>query len=227
MKLEKNELRVAVFILIPVIILLLFIMLILGYSLASSTLDVYLKIDSITSIKEGTSVKIKGYTLGRVVDIQPIYKPALHFLALMRIKRNIELFEDCSAIIQNQNIIGEPVIELRNPEIKGELIKDGSVIEGIEYVHLESILQDVHLLLTNLSNTVEVIKGMSLESRSNVRRLIANLTSSVSTINQLLLNSEKNIIAILDSFRETSKTMNEVSEELKKHPVKFLFKGKK
>ncbi|MDY6935942.1 MAG: MlaD family protein [Spirochaetota bacterium] len=227
MKLEKNESRVGIFILLPIIILLLFIMLKLGYSLASDTIDVYLKIDNITSIKEGTQVKIKGYTIGRVVDIKPVYKPSLHFLALMRIKDNIELFEDCSAIIQNQNIIGEPVIEIRNPERKGNPLKDGSVVEGIEYVNLEVILHDVHVLLTTLSETADVIKGISIESRGNLRSLISNLSTSVSTINQILLISQKDIISILSSFRATAKTMNEISEELKKHPVKFLFKGKK
>ena len=69
MKLEKNELRVGVFIVVPLVIMLLFVLLKLGYSFASSTIDVYLKIDSISSIKEGTLVKIKGYTVGRVIDI--------------------------------------------------------------------------------------------------------------------------------------------------------------
>ncbi len=224
MKFEKNELRVAVFILIPLVILLMFVTLKLGYSLASSTIDVYLKIDSLTSIKEGTQVKVKGYTIGRVIDIKPVYKPALHFLAVMRIKKDIEIYEDCSAIIQNQNIIGDPVIEIRNTEKKGELLADHSVVEGIEYVNLEAILQDVHALLTTLTSTVNVIRDISIESKGNLRTLVANLSNSVATINGILSSSQKDILAILASFRETAKTMNEISEELKKHPVKFLFK---
>lgn len=224
MKFEKNELRVAVFILIPLVILLMFVTLKLGYSLASSTIDVYLKIDSLTSIKEGTQVKVKGYTIGRVIDIKPVYKPALHFLAVMRIKKDIEIYEDCSAIIQNQNIIGDPVIEIRNTEKKGELLADHSVVEGIEYVNLEAILQDVHALLTTLTSTVNVIRDISIESKGNLRMLVANLSNSVATINGILSSSQKDILAILASFRETAKTMNEISEELKKHPVKFLFK---
>ena len=89
-------------------LLFVFIILKLGYSFASTTYDVYLKVDSIKSIKEGTAVKVKGYTIGRVVGIEPVYKPALHFLAIMRIKNEIDIFEGCSAIIQNQNIIGDP-----------------------------------------------------------------------------------------------------------------------
>lgn len=225
-KLEKNEFRVAIFILIPITIILLFIMLKLGYSLASSTIDVYLKVDSIASIKKGTEVKIKGYSIGRVIEITPVYKPALHFLAIMRIKKDIEIFEDCTAIIQNQNIIGEPIIDISNPEKKGELLNDGSIIEGIEYVNLESVLQNVNLLLTDLNKTVAVFRGMSLESKNNIRLLIANLSNSVSTINNILNDSQKDIGAILTSFRKTALTMDEISKELQKHPVKFLFKDK-
>ncbi len=226
MKLKKNEFRVALFLLAPIIFILLFVTLKFGYSLASSTIDVYLKVDSITSIKKGTQVKIKGYPIGRVIEIQPVYQPELHFLATMRIENDIEIYENCYAWIQNQNIIGEPEIEIQNPEIKGDLIKEGSVIEGSEEVNLEAVLESAHTLLTNVTKTVDVLRGMSLESRSNVRSLIANLAASVDTINKILMNSQKDISATLISFRETAKTMREISVELKKHPVKFLFKGK-
>lgn len=224
MKLEKNELRVAFFILIPLGILLLFLMLKLGYSVASSSIDVFLKIDSITSIKEGTQVKLKGYTVGRVITIKPVYKPALHFLATLRLQKDIELFEDCSAVIQNQNIIGDTVIEIRNPERKGDLLADNSVIEGIEYVNLESILQDVHQLLTTVTSTVNVFKDISLESKANIKNMVSNLANSVATLNEILANSQKDILSMLSSLKDTARTLNEISEELKKHPVKFLFK---
>lgn len=227
MKLEKNEIRVAIFVLLPLVVLLVFIVLKLGYSFATSTIDVYMKVDNISSIKNGTQVKIKGYTIGRVVDIIPVYKPSLHFLALMRIKKEIDLYEDCSAVIMNQNIIGDTIIELRNPTKKVEPLKPGAVIEGVEYVSLDTIVQDVHQLLATLTSTVGVIQDISLESKGNIRNLIANLSKSVETISNVLQDSQKDILAIMASFRETAKTMNEISVELKKHPVKFLFKGEK
>lgn len=227
MKLEKNEIRVAIFVLLPLVVLLVFVVLKLGYSFATSTIDVYMKVDNISSIKNGTQVKIKGYTVGRVVDIIPVYKPTLHFLALMRIKKEIDLYEDCSAVIMNQNIIGDTVIEIRNPVKKVELLRPGAVIEGVEYVSLDTIVQDVHQLLATLTTTVGVIQDISLESKGNIRNLIANLAKSVETISSVLQDSQKDILAIMASFRETAKTMNEISIELKKHPMKFLFKSEK
>ncbi len=226
-KLQKIELRVGLFILIPLLIMFVFILLKLGYSIAGSTMDVYLKIDSITSIKKGTPVKIKGYEIGRVAEIKPVYKPALHFLALMRINRDVDLYEDCSAIIMNQNIIGDPVIEFRNPERKGLPLRDGDVIEGIEYVNLEAILQDVHNLLANLSSTVDVFKQIAGESRQNIRTLVANLTTSVTSINNILEGSQKDILAMLGSFRKTAETLQQISVELKDSPMKFIFKEDK
>ena len=225
MKLEKNEIRVAIFILLPLVILLVVIVLKLGYSFATSTIDVYMKVDNISSIKNGTQVKIKGYTVGRVVDIIPVYKPTLHFLALMRIKKEIDLYEDCSAIIMNQNIIGDTIIEIRYPARKVELLQSGAVVEGVEYVSLDTIVQDVHQLLATLTSTVGVIQDISMESKGNIRSLVANLSRSVETISSVLQDSQKDILAIMSSFRETAKTMNEISIELKKHPVKFLFKS--
>ncbi len=226
-KLEKNEVRVAVFILLPVLILLVFVVLKLGYSFASSTKDIYLKVDSISSIKNGTQVKVKGYTIGRVVEIIPVYQPALHFLAVMRVENEIAMYEDCTAVIQNQNIIGDTIIELRNPDTKQELLREYAVIEGIEYVNLEALLQDVHVMLATVTSTVGVLRDISLDSRSNIRILLGNLSRSVETVSTVLNDSQKDIIEIMRSFRKTAKTMDEISMELKRHPLKFLMKGDK
>ncbi|HOP64486.1 MAG TPA: MlaD family protein [Spirochaetota bacterium] len=224
---NPNEFRVGVFILVPLIILLLFIILKLGYSLSGSTIDVYLKIDNISAIKKGTAIKLKGYDIGRVVELTPVYEPGLHFLATMRIKKNIELNEDCTAIILNQNIIGDTVVEMRNPDRKGPALRNGDVIEGLEYVNLEAVLTDVHKLLNTINETVGVVKTISLESRQNIRGLLTDLGGSVASVNSILANSQKDILTIMKAFRETAVTMEQISAELKKHPVKFLMKGKK
>ncbi len=223
---NPNEFRVGLFILTSLVILLLFIILKLGYSLSGSTIDVYLKIDNISAIKKGTAIKLKGYDIGRVVELTPVYKPSLHFLATMRIKKNIELHENCTAIILNQNIIGDTVVEMRNPEIKGSPLKDRDVIEGLEYVNLEAVLTDVHTLLNTVNDTVGVVKNISLESRQNIHSLLTDMSGSAANVNNILTNSQKDILAIIQSFRETAITMQEISIELKKHPVKFLMKGK-
>ncbi len=224
--LQRSEFKVGLFVFVPTVIIFLFVLLKLGYSVASTTMDVYLKIDSITSIKKGTPVKIKGYTMGRVVKIQPVYKPALHFLATMRINQDVVLFENCTAIIQNQNILGDPVIELNNPERIGKPLLSGDVIEGIEYVSLESVMQDVHKLLSTLTDTVGVFKQISLDSKHNIHAVISDLSKTVKNVNGILVNSQKDIVEILGSFRKAAKTMDEISKELKLNPVKFLFKGK-
>ncbi len=224
LKFEKHELRVALFILIPVVILLLFVLLKLGYSVASSTKDIYLKVDNISSIKKGTQVKIKGYTVGRVVTIIPVYEPTLHFLAVMRIQNAVTVYDNCTAIIQNQNIIGDPVIELRNPETVGEPLRDGDVLEGIEFVNLEVVLQDIHELLNTVSGTVALIKDISAESKGNLRNILGNLANTAGNFSRLIEGSQKDIAETLSTFRKTAKTLDEISAELKKHPVKFLFK---
>jgi len=146
--LGRTEFRVGLFAIIPVALIVMVILVNLGYSLASSTIDVYVKVNSITSLQKGTPVQVKGYRLGRVVEIRPIFKPALHFLATLRIRKDIELYEDCAAVITNQNLIGDPVVELRNPEAKGAFLREGDVLEGIESGSIEDIMAKVNTLLT-------------------------------------------------------------------------------
>lgn len=222
---NPNELKVGLFILIPLTIVLLFFIVKLGYSLSGATIDVYLKVENISSIKKGTSVKLNGYDIGRVVELTPVYRPSLHFLAKMRIKKNIDLHEDCAAIIMNQNIIGDAVIELRNPERKGEPLQNKDVIEGFEYVNLQSILQDVHGLLATVNNAVNTLNLISNESRYNIQSLTSSLSSSMETLNKILTSSEGDIISTIKTLRETSQTIQEISIELKKRPFGFIMRG--
>jgi ABC-type transporter Mla subunit MlaD len=224
--LGRIEYKVGLFVLIPAIVIIFFIVVKLGYSLSTSTMDVYVKVNSITSLKKGTPVQIKGYQLGRVVDIRPLFKPALHFLATLRIRKDIELYEDCAAIVANKNVIGDPVVELRNPERKGAFLREGDVIEGIESGNIEDIMAKVNTLLTELTAIVTVYRQVSQDSKQDIRKLIISLSESMANINPILQNSQKDIIEIIGSMRKTSQTLDEVATEIKKNPMKFLFQGK-
>ena len=222
---NPNELKVGIFILVPIVILILFIILKLGYSLFDSTIDVYVKVDNISNIKKGTSIKLKGYEIGRIVELQPVYKPELHFLATMRIMKNIELNENCSAVILNQNIIGDTVIEIRNSDRRGAILKDGDVIEGLEYVNLDAVLNDIRSLLVAATETVNILKDVSLGSKNNIKSLIANLERSAASTSLILSDSQKDVLDIVQSLKKTSQDASEISSEFKKSPVKFVLGG--
>ncbi len=225
--LARHEYRVGLFVLIPAVVIVLFILVKLGYSLATSTMDIYVKVNSISSLRKGTPVQIKGYQLGRVVDVRPLFKPALHFVATLRIRKDIELYEDCAAVITNQNVIGDPVVELRNPEKKGAFLAEGDVIEGIESGSIEDIMRKVNTLLTEVTGIVTLYREVSQESRGDIRRLVTSLAGSIQNINSILQNSQRDIIDIIGSMRKTARTLDEVSSEIKRNPMKFLFSGKK
>ena len=221
---NKHELKVGLFVVTPIVLLLLIIMLKLGYSLASSTIDIYMKVETLSSVKDGTAIMIKGYHIGRIVDIRPVFKPELHFLATMRISRDIELREDCSVIIKNQRVLGDTVVEVRNSDSLLPPLQNGDVVEGIEMVSLDTIMQQVNNLLGGLNTTVSGVNSMIGDSRSNVSSLTANLSGTVGKLNMILEDSQKDILEMLKSFRTTAATMEEISQELKKHPMKFLLK---
>ena len=224
-KFERNEINVGLFVTIPAVIIFLIVMLKLGYSFATSTIDVYLKVDSLLSVKKGTAVMIKGYQIGKVVDIVPVYKPTLHFLATLRINRDIELDDNSTVIIQNQNVIGDPAIEIiSNPEVRGERLKNGDLLEGVEYSGLNAVLQDVQKLLRGLTDTVGDVNILLGESSGNVRDMVANLNSTAASLNAILAGSQRDILEAMKLFRETAQTMQEISLELQKHPMKFLLK---
>ena len=179
------------------------------------------------SLKKGTAVLIKGFELGRVVDVEPVYKPELHFLATLRIRRDIELDENCSALIAAQGVIGDTVIEIQNPEKRAGALRAGDVIEGIEMGKIDEIMKKVNVLLTEVTAIVSVYREVSTDSKQNLRSLITSLSISMANINAILTNSQRDIIDIIAQMRGTSATLNEVAREIKKNPMKFIFSGKK
>ncbi len=221
---NKHELKVGLFLIIPLIIMLITITLKLGYSIAGSTMDVYLKVDSLSSVKEGTPVMVRGYQIGRVVAIRPVFQPELHFLAVMRISRDISLYENCSVLIRNQNVLGDPSVEIFNSAEKSGPLMDGDVIEGISTVSVNEIVKQVSDLLGNLNMTVAGVNSVLRDTRTDFLSLTASLSRSVESLSSILESSQKDVLEMLSSFRATAKTMDEISTELKKHPVKFLFR---
>ena len=218
---NKNELRVGLFLITPLAIMLIVITLKLGYSLVSSTMDIYLKIDSISSIKDGTSVIVKGYRIGRIVDIRPVFKPELHFLATMRVTKDIELFEGCSVIIQNQNILGDTVIEIRNAENQTSPIRNNDVIELVKF---NTIIQQAYDLMGKLYPIADSIDKMLVDNRSDINLLTTNLKSSVTRINNIL--EDPKTLDTLNALKETATNAEIFSKELKELRVPGLLRRK-
>jgi ABC-type transporter Mla subunit MlaD len=221
---KKNELKVGFFIIAPILLLVAFIIVKLGYSFAGSTYDIYLKLANMRSVKEGTAVQIKGYTIGRVVDITPVYEPELSFYAIIRIKEEISIYENCSAIIQNKNVIGDTIIEIRNPEMKLKLLKNNAVIAGSEQINLDVLLEDVHRTLVAFTELAGNASGLAKDNRRNMRLTIKNLSQAIETINKVVNNSDEDLNQTVKSIKNTSKNLEEASQEFKKHPVDFLMK---
>ena len=107
-------------------------------------------------------------------------------------------------------MIGDPVVELRNPETKGAFLREGDVIEGIESGSIEDIMAKVNTLLTEVTAIVTLYREVSQESRGDIRKLVTSLADSIANINNIIQNSQKDIIDIIGSMRKTAQTLDEV-----------------
>jgi hypothetical protein len=85
-------------------------------------------------------------------------------------------------------------------------------------------MKNVNALLLSVSSTANVFKEISMNSRGDIQKLMKNLADSGAQLSKFLETAQVDVIQILKSFRKTAVTMQEISTELKKHPVKFLFK---
>jgi len=228
---NPNELKVGIFILVPIVIIVLFVVIKLGLNLIGSTIDVYLKLGDITGIKEGTSVKLKGYEIGKVVKV---YKPqydesGLYFIATMRVDNEIKIYKNCSVEIKNQNVIGDTIIEIINPDkpsrslIDEELIEDKAIIRVANHVNLDEIL---HRVQNVLGSADEIVKALE-QNKHNISSIITNIRGTTAKTDRILSTSEDKIQKTLESAAEISENVEKISTEFKKRPAGFLLRGSK
>jgi len=226
---NPNELKVGIFILVPVVLIVLFVVVKLGLNLIGSTIDVYLKLDDITGIKEGTSIKLKGYEIGRVIKVEAISESKLYFLATMRIKNEIKIYKNCLVEIRNQNVIGDTVIEIKNsdkegnPLEDGEVIKNKDIIEGPEHVNLDVVLHKVQYILDDVEKIVNSLE----QNKHHISSIIANINSTTARTNRILSDSEDRIQKTLERAEGISENVEKISAEFKNRPAGFLLRGSK
>lgn len=204
-------------------------------SLFSKHYKVVAVMDNIGGLREGTPVKIGGFRIGRVSQIQ--FRPGETRLEIvMDIDNNRSIPDKSSVKIATAGLVGDAYLEIIPSSMTESVPR---VLTADKAARLESQppadINDILLMATRIGGQVSVMAENINDIlgdgkfRNNIRSLAANLDAGTYEANLLLQRSHKivdNINATIENVQALSLTLRANVEKVSSNVADFTDKAK-
>ena len=197
------EVKVGVLILVSVVILGGFILVMGGLSF-QKTYAVYVDFDNPGGLQTGAPVKMAGVKVGTVAELAFMggrIDPVTGRRTLVRVKASVEsrykesIHEDADFYVTAQGVLGEQFLAIDPGDPAKPVLKEGSIMKGIDPPRLDLFLAKAYELLDTtvngirnnremlgdlLSNTAGLLKGLNVlvtENHDRITRIVENAES--------------------------------------------------
>ncbi|MGB2705459.1 MAG: MlaD family protein [Candidatus Omnitrophota bacterium] len=152
-------------------------------------------------IKDDAIVALAGIEVGRVTDINFIYKPDQTKVELvLLIDGKAKIREDSIAYIGTTGFIGDAHIGI-TPGTSAKFLKLDDVIASEDPVEMRELMKRADEIAKNLDGILGDVKTVVSDNKNKIDNIVTNL-------------------------EETAVNFNEFSEDIKAHPWKLIIKGK-
>ena len=222
MKFNKNDIFTGLFVIGGIVLSISIVLLILGYGVFENRVAYYIRMEQLAGVKKGTPIKIKNYTVGEVQEVVPIFGSNIYFKARVLIDKNFVIFRGTKVNITNQNVIGDTVIRLYQPDDRLFKLNEGDTLFASNIVNLDEMVAQISNMISNINDIVSVFGKLAGNSQGDLKMLMGNLNSAIVKVNGLLDASQSEIVAIMKNIRQTSQTLNKFTADISKNPWKIL-----
>ncbi|MCS6984008.1 MAG: MlaD family protein [Leptospiraceae bacterium] len=222
MKLARNDFFTGLFVIGGLLLGITTVMVIVAYNTLADRVEYILRMDRLGGVKKGTPIRIKNYTVGEVAEVIPIYSRDIYFKARIYINKSLVLYRGTRANITNQNVLGDPVIDLI-PAFSGRyVLRENDTIIATNVTNLDEIINQLARTIGSIGQLADIFGDLAVESRQDLRSLLANLNSSLARINRLIDISQEELLEIMRNVRRTSATLDQFAKDLADNPWKVL-----
>lgn len=203
--------------------------------LFTKTKDFYCVTSKATGVYTGMSVKISGFKIGRVKNMELLDNGFVRITISIE-ERYVKWFKEGTvAILKKEGFIGESFIETLPGD--GSPLKHQQTIKFFRQAGLEEIASELKVeiseILKGVRETINYInepQGNIKKSIENIEKLSSNLIDTTEKLNQLLneLNIKIPQIAqksekTIDELAELIKSLQKIAREL--HETSLMIKG--
>ncbi|MCX7794111.1 MAG: MlaD family protein [Thermodesulfovibrionales bacterium] len=182
--------------------------------------DVYFIADRATGLSVGMPVKVSGFKIGRLKEMQLQDDASVKVILSIESSHMKWLRTDSFAILTKEGLIGESIIEVipgRERQLRpGEPIRFER-LKGIEEMagELKQELTDIIGGIKELLDYINSPRGEIKRSLSNIQKVTENLIETTESMNKLLEELNRRAVSIgestEDTLAETKRRLEEIS----------------
>lgn len=162
----------------------------------------------ISGLQKNAPVHFAGHKVGKVTAIELLHGGKEKIAVTISISKEAVLKKDSKAYIEIMGFMGEKFLELTPGSVEAAPLGENETLTGTDPIALTEIIRRGQEIADELDITTESLKS-----------LIENL-------NDTLGENRTDVRHIIGNMSEASDNMKAMTEDLKRHPWKLIFKGK-
>ncbi len=196
--------------------------------------NIKVRFADIDGVNLNSPVMYNGFEVGMVDDIRIVDTPEDVKLELrLWIKGKARLREGAKVYVKNLGFMGEKYVGITSGGVNRKYLSEGAVLEGesppdlgVLYQEAQDVLVHIKGITGNLNERLETNKDVVDDIFTNANDTMKNLSSISANTNNRLETNEAKIDMIITNLEALSVNFKELSQDLKLHPWKLLYRSK-
>lgn len=210
---SRLELMVGVFIIVGLVIMVFFVFFIRDFQITKPGYKFNIVFGFANGIKVGSPARLAGVDVGEVKKIDVFYDADASKTKArvgVWIREEAAVPSDSTVWINTLGLLGEKYIEIIPGKRYDTLIKQGDTLAGQDPVAMEEITEETKKLVLKIE-----------EAAGGLNEVLSKIKGGEGTLGKLVYDD-----AIYQNIEGVTKDLKDLTEDLKSHPWKLLFKPK-
>ncbi len=211
----SNETKVGSLTIITLTVLILGFNFLKGKDLFNKSKKVYAVFPSIGSLSKSNDVRINGFNIGKVYDLNSIDKDVTGVVATILLSRDVNIPVDSKAIISS-TLVGSSFMTIEKGNEKTYLKNGDTLLTRMKENFLDDVQSQFKAIAIKIQGTTDTLNivlnslngVINSNAKNNLHEALAKLNTATTSLNDLL---DKN-----GALAKTFANANDITSELKK-----------
>jgi phospholipid/cholesterol/gamma-HCH transport system substrate-binding protein len=231
----SNETKVGILSIVALTLLIVGFNFLKGRDVFSKSRKIYMVFDNLNGLSKSNEVKIKGYVIGKVYNLNAKDADLTGIVATINLSENVNIPKDSRASISSP-IIGSSSITI----VKGtssEFLKDGDTLQTrIEAGLLDDVKAQLNPTLITVREGIDSVKMLlsnvnqvfNAQARLDLQQTLRNLNMATNSLNKMmdpttgaLGQSLSNVNAITSNLKNNNDSINAIISNARKATAKL------
>ena len=219
----SNETKVGILTIVALVILILGFNFLKGKDVLKKRKKIYAVFGDLGPLSKSNEVKINGYVIGSVYELDAIDKKVSGIIATINLTEDVDIPRDSRAYISSP-LVGSSFITIEkgtDPVFlkPGDTLRtriDAGILDDVK-AQLNPTLTKVRTVLDTLVSTLTGVNGLlNSEAKTNLQQTLANLNRASSSLNGLLDTQTGALAATLNNAKSVTQNLRDNNDSINK-----------